>query len=73
MFDKPLPMNKNTRYTIKLKMAGPNTFTGESYERVVLLNELSVTFLDSSLPSPNGTDGAHGQIPEIIIEHIYKK
>jgi hypothetical protein len=31
MFDKPLPMNKNKRYTIKLKMAGPNTFTGESF------------------------------------------
>jgi hypothetical protein len=73
MFDKPLPMNKNKRYTIKLKMAGPNTFTGESYERIVSLNELSVTFLNSSLPSPNCTDGAHGQIPGIIIEHIYKK
>ena len=54
-------------------MAGPNTFTGESYERIVSLNELSVTFLNSSLPSPNCTDGAHGQIPGIIIEHIYKK
>jgi BTB/POZ domain-containing protein 1/2 len=73
MFDKPLPMKKNTRYTIKLNMRGPNTFTGESYKRIVSLNELSVTFLNSSLPSPNGTKETHGQIPGIITEHIYKK
>ena len=73
MFDKSLPMKKNTRYTIKLNMRGPNTFTGESYKRIVSLNELSVTFLNSSLPSPNGTKETHGQIPGIITEHIYKK
>jgi hypothetical protein len=54
-------------------MRGPNTFTGESYKRIVSLNELSVTFLNSSLPSPNGTKETNGQIPGIITEHIYKK
>ena len=73
MFDKPLPMKKNTRYTIKLNMRGPNTFTGESYKRIVPLNKLSVTFLNSSLPSRNCTNETQGQIPGIIIQHIYKK
>jgi hypothetical protein len=46
MFDKPLLVKKNTRYTIKLNMKGPNAFTGKSYKQIVALNELSVTFMD---------------------------
>jgi hypothetical protein len=37
------------------------------------LNELSVTFLSSSLPSTNSTNETRGQIPGIIIQHTYKK
>jgi hypothetical protein len=73
MFGKPLLVKKNTRYTIQLSMKGPNTFIGESHKRIVSLNELSITFLSSSLPSPNGTKETYGQIPGIIIEHVYKK
>jgi len=73
MFEKPLLVKKNTRYTIQLNMKGPKAFTGESYKRIVSLNELSVTFLNSSLTSPNHTKETRGQIPGIIIQHIYKK
>jgi hypothetical protein len=31
MFGKPLLVKKNTRYTIRLSMYGPKTFTGKSY------------------------------------------
>ena len=73
MFGKPLHVKKNTRYTIQLSMKGPNAFTGNSYKAIVSLNELSITFLNSLLPSPNGTSEIHGQIPGIIIQHICKK
>jgi hypothetical protein len=73
MFGKPLLVKKNTRYTIKLNMTGPNAFTGKSYTQIVALNELSVTFLSSSVPSTNRTNETWGQIPGIIIQHIYKK
>ena len=70
MFEKPLLVKKNTRYTIKLNMTGPKAFTGKSYKKIVALNELSVTFLSSSVLSLNGTLENQGHIPEII---IYKK
>ena len=54
-------------------MNGPNTFTGESYERIVSLNGLSVTFLSSLLSSTNSTTDNQGQIPGIIRQYIYKK
>ena len=54
-------------------MKGPNAFTGKSYKQIVALNELSVTFLSSSVPSTNSTNETQGQIPGIIIQHIYKK
>ena len=73
MFGKPFPVKKNTRYTIQLNMIGPIAFTGKSYNETVALNELSVTFLTSSLPSPNCTRAMKGQIPGIIIQHIHKK
>jgi hypothetical protein len=53
MFETPLLVKKNTRYTIKLNMTGPEAFTGKSYKAIVSLNELSITFLSSSLPSPH--------------------
>ena len=71
MFGNPLLVKKNTRYTIRLSMNGPNTFTGKSYKESVALNKLSITFLSSSLPSPNSTDAIGGQIPGIIIQHIF--
>jgi BTB/POZ domain-containing protein 1/2 len=70
MLEKSLLVKKNTRYTIKLNMTGPNAFTGKSYKKIVPLNELSVTFLSSSVLSPNSTREDLGQIPGII---IYKK
>ena len=73
MFEQPLPVTNKTKYTIQLNMKGPNTFTGKSYKSIVTLNERSVTFLKSSLPSPNSTKETQGQIPGIIIQHIYKK
>ena len=51
MFGSPLLVEKNTRYTIYMKMNGPNTFMGKSYKEIVALNELFVTFLRSSYPS----------------------
>jgi hypothetical protein len=53
-------------------MNGPNTLTGKSYKEIVALNELFVTFLRSSNPSSK-TNEIQGQIPGIIIQHIYKK
>ena len=84
MFGNPLLVKKNTRYTIKLKMIGPNAFTGKSYKEIVALNELFVTFLRPSLTSPNEIHEVfssyhneiqplQGQIAGIIIQHIYKK
>ena len=73
MFGNPLLVKKNTRYTIMLNMTGPKAFTGKSYKKSVALNELSVTFLSSSRPSTNSTNEYQGQIPGIIIQHIYKK
>jgi hypothetical protein len=73
MFGKPLLVKKNTRYTIQLNMKGPHVFTGKSYKKIVALNELSVTFLSSSLLSPNSTSEIRGQIPGIIIQHSHKK
>jgi len=73
MFEKPLHVKKNTRYTLELNMKGPEAFSGESYKKIASLNELSVTFLRSLLPSPNQTDEGQGQIPGIIVQHIYKK
>jgi hypothetical protein len=72
MFGSPLLAEKNTRYEIYLKMNGPNTSTGKSYKEIVALNELFVTFLRSSNPSSK-TNEIQGQIPGIIIQHIYKK
>ena len=72
LFGSPLLVEKNTRYKIYLKMNGPNTFTGKSYKEIVALNELFVTFLRSSIPSSK-TNEIQGQIPGIIIQHIYKK
>jgi hypothetical protein len=63
-------VKKNTIYTIKLNMKGANAFTGKSYKQIVALNELSVTFLNSSVPSTNNTTEQQGQIPGIIIQHI---
>jgi hypothetical protein len=54
-------------------MEGSTAFSGESYRDIVTLNELSVTFLSSSLPSTNSTNETRGQIPGIIIQHIYQK
>jgi hypothetical protein len=62
-------VKKNTRYTIRLSMNGPKTFTGKSYKESVALDKLSITFLSSSLSSPNSTDAIGGQIPGIIIQH----
>jgi BTB/POZ domain-containing protein 1/2 len=73
MFGKPLHVKKDTRYTIQLNMKGPEAFIGKSYKAIVSLNKLSITFLNSSLPSPNMTNGMGGQIPGIIIQHICKK
>jgi hypothetical protein len=73
MFGKPLLVKKNTRYTIQLNMKGPHVFTGKSYKKIVALNELSVTFLSSLVPSVNDTNENQGHIPGIIISHIYKK
>jgi hypothetical protein len=73
MFKKPLLVKKNTRYTIKLNMKGPKAFNGISYIKIVALNELSVTFLSSLVPSVNDTNENQGHIPGIIISHIYKK
>jgi len=73
MFDKPLLVKKNTIHQIQLNMKGPNTFTGESYKRIVSLNELSVTFSGSLSQSAISTNANQGQIPGIIIQHIYKK
>jgi hypothetical protein len=73
MFGKPLHVKKDTRYTIQLSMKGPEAFIGKSYKAIVSLNELSITFLNSALPSPNMTNGKSGQIPGIIIQHICKK
>jgi hypothetical protein len=70
MFGKPLHVKKDTRYTIQLNMKGPEAFIGKSYKAIVSLNKLSITFLNSSLPSPNMTNGMGGQIPGIIIQHI---
>jgi hypothetical protein len=72
MFGSPLLVEKNTRYKIFLKVNGPNTLTGKSYKEIVALNELFVTFLRSSNPSSK-TNEIQGQIPGIIIQHIYKK
>jgi hypothetical protein len=72
MFEKPLDVKKNTRYTLELNMKGPEAFSGESYKMIASLNELSVTFLRSLLPSPNQTDATQGQIPGIIVQHIFK-
>ena len=72
VFDKPLLVQKNTRYTINLKMKGPKAFTGKSYKEIAALNELFVTFLRNSNPV-NKTNERQGQIPGIIIQHIYKK
>jgi len=72
MFDKPLLVKKNTRYTIRLEMKGPKAFTGKSYKEIVALNELFVTFLRNLYPL-NKTSEIQGQIPGIIIQHIYKK
>ena len=72
MFGKPLLVKKNTRYTIKLNMTGPDAFTGKSYKKIVSLNELSVTFLSSSVPSTNSTNETFGQIPGIIIQQFKK-
>ena len=73
MFEEPLLLKKNTRYKIKLNMTGPKAFTGKSYENIVALNELSVTFLSSSVPSTNSTSENQRQIPGIIIQNIYKE
>jgi hypothetical protein len=72
MFGSPLLVEKNTRYTIYLKMNGPNTFMRKSYKEIAALNELFVTFLRSSYPS-NKTNEIQEQIPGIIIQHIYQK
>ena len=69
IFGYPLLVKKNTRYTIRLSMNGPKTFTGKSYKESVAINKLSITFLSSSLSSPNSTDAIGGQIPGIIIQH----
>ena len=71
MFDKPLLVKKNTRYTIQLNMEGPTA--GESYKDIVALNELSATFLSYSFPSTNSTNETRGQIPRISIQYTYKK
>ena len=73
MFDKNLLVKTNTRYRIQLNMERPTSFSGESYKDIVTLNELSVTLLSSSLPSTNSTNETRGQIPGIIIQHIYQK
>jgi hypothetical protein len=72
MFGKPLLVKRNTRYTIKLNMKGPPSLSGKSYKEIVALNELFVTFLSNSFPK-NNTSQVQGQIPGIIIQHIYKK
>jgi len=53
MFDNPLNVNNDTKYTIQLNMKGPKTFTGKSYQMSVSLNRLGghglyVTFSDYS-------------------------
>ena len=72
MFGRPLLVKKNTRYAIQLNMKGPHVFTGKSYKEIAALNELFVTFLRHSFPF-NQTSEIQGQIPGIIIQHIYKK
>ena len=56
-----------------MNMEGPTAFSGDSYNDIVALNELSVTFLSSSLSSTNSTNETRGQIPGIIIQHTYQK
>ena len=71
MLDKPLRVKNNTRYRIQLNMKGPKAFTGKYYTASVELEELYVTFSNPSLSSTFSTRGKMGQIPGIIMQHIY--
>ena len=47
MFEKPLDVKKNTRYTLKLNMKGPEAFSGESYKMIASLNVTDSSFKDA--------------------------
>ena len=63
---EPLRILKNDRYTIRLNMKGDGCFRGKDFKKVVKIDEVCVTFTDSS-SSSNGTNITSGQIPAIIL------
>ena len=71
LFDKPLCVKEDTRYTIQLNMKGQIFFTGKHYRATILSKKLSVTFSNSSFSSTNSISVNMGQISGIIIQHIY--
>lgn len=65
---EPVHIKEKITYTVKLNMKGPPAFKGKQYISTVKSEDnLSVTFINSSMPSTNSTSTRDGQIPGIIL------
>jgi hypothetical protein len=53
IFGNPLLVKKNTRYTIRLSMYGPKTFTGKSYKESVVLKTITLDLINIKLNGRN--------------------
>ncbi|XP_063413366.1 BTB/POZ domain-containing protein 6-like [Mytilus trossulus] len=68
LLESPVKIVSKTTYTVQLCMSGPSTVTGKNYiiKNTSSHGYFSVTFLQSSLYSQNGTCENRGQIPGLI-------
>ena len=64
-FDKAVSLQADLWHGVALMMNGPDTFFGESGNRVVMVDGIELTFADHP-DDVNGTDVYSGQIPMII-------
>lgn len=68
LLDSPVKIVAKTKYTIQLCMSGPSSLTGKNFiiKNTSTHGNFSVTFLQSSLLSQNGTGDNRGQIPGLV-------
>ncbi len=67
-FEKPVQVENNVCYTALVTLKGPISYYGESGNRVVASDHVSITFIPASTIAiiSNGTNDTKGQIPSLI-------
>ena len=67
MLPSPISVDQNKVVTMKATIRGPTSYRGDNGKASVVVDGVTVTFVDAKYVSTNGTDVNTGQFPQIIL------